>query len=334
MNSWVEQRLFVTQAPALLEQVYPALAKNLSAALDLLAHPVVPTPEGMKAVVSPVGAALQCGAWTVKLGSSGAMTSLVRKDKPSVDWASESKPIGEFRYQTFTSGDFNVFLKDFGSRIGDKGVWPEHTPGHYADFNYSTSDMQCGNFCKKNMSSARPTHRELTPTMSSAWHSGNVGGCKILTKAMLPQDVRVEAGAPAEVVVEVTIEGSTLDWAVVMVDKRPTRLAESVFFSFDPAVAEPEGWTLQVLGSQMDPTDTLGKLGETEADSIYGGSPHLRGVEAARWKGVAGAFTLTSLDVPVLCTGKASPFVTPRTQPPDMSQGVHWNVFQNIWNTK
>ena len=42
---------------------------------------------------------------------------------------------------------------------------------------------------------------------------------------------------------------------------------------------------------------------------------------------------MTSLDVPVLCTGKPSPFVTPRTQPPDMSLGVHWNIFQNIWNT-
>ena len=58
------------------------------------------------------------------------------------------------------------------------------------------------------------------------------------------------------------------------------------------------------------------------------------GVQAARWQGAAGAFTLTSLDVPILCTGKASPFVTPRTQPPDMSKGIHWNIFQNIWNTK
>jgi hypothetical protein len=36
----------------------------------------------------------------------------------AVDWASEAHPIGEFEYQTFTSGDFNIFLKDFGSRIG------------------------------------------------------------------------------------------------------------------------------------------------------------------------------------------------------------------------
>jgi hypothetical protein len=47
----------------------------------------------------------------------------------AVDWASEAHPIGEFVYQTFTSGDFNIFLKDFASRIGDRGVWPEHTAG-------------------------------------------------------------------------------------------------------------------------------------------------------------------------------------------------------------
>ena len=99
----------------------------------------------MGAVASPVGTPLQCGGWTIKLGASGAMASLVHSSNSSVDWASESEPIGEFKYQTFTSGDFNIFLKDFASRIGDRGVWPEHTAGKYAEYNYSTSDMTCGN---------------------------------------------------------------------------------------------------------------------------------------------------------------------------------------------
>ena len=83
----------------------------------------------------------------------------------------------------------------------------------------------------------------------------------------------------------------------------------------------------------MDPTDTLGSLGASEAESVFGGSPHLRGVEAARWMGAAGTLTFTSLDVPILCTGKASPFISPRTAPPDMAQGIHFNIVQNIWNT-
>ena len=104
VNSWVEQRTFVTQAPALLRTAYPALATNLTSALDALAHPTIPTPAaGMGAVASPVGKPLQCGGWTIKLGDSGAMASLVHSSNPSFDWASESEPIGEFKYQTFTS---------------------------------------------------------------------------------------------------------------------------------------------------------------------------------------------------------------------------------------
>ena len=52
-----------------------------------------------------------------------------------------------------------------------------------------------------------------------------------------------------------------------------------------------------MLGSQMDPTDTLGNPGDY-LSATYGGSPHLRGVEAARWNGTEGTLvddTLTPL---------------------------------------
>ena len=124
-NSWVEQRTFVTQAPALLEKAYPALAKNLTEALAAIATVVPPTADpSMKTAAA--GTPLKCGAWTVKLGATGAITSLVHS-AAKTDWAAKAKPLGEFKYQTFTSGDFNLFLQDFESRIGDHGVWPEHT---------------------------------------------------------------------------------------------------------------------------------------------------------------------------------------------------------------
>lgn len=133
-------------------------------------------------------------------------------------------------------------------------------------------------------------------------------------------------------------------------NKRPTRLPEAEFFSFTPAVAAtaPEGWRLRVLGSEMDPTDVLGAGGAAAGPAaVFGGSPHLRGVEAVSWsrqpaavaESVASAapppgFTVVSLDVPVVSVGTASPFPTPRASPPDMSLGVHYNIQNNIWNTK
>ena len=70
------------------------------------------------------------------------------------------------------------------------------------------------------MTSANPVHRELAPKMSAAFHSATPSGCKLLTKASLPLEVQTEAGAPTEVVVEVTVDGSSFEWTVVQVDKR------------------------------------------------------------------------------------------------------------------
>jgi hypothetical protein len=131
----------------------------------------------------------------------------------------------------------------------------------------------------------------------------------------------------------------------VQVNKRPTRLPEAGFFSFTPALAasSPGGWRLEVLGSVMDPTDVLGSGpgGTDHNHTLYGGSPHLRGVGAATWVGGAStdsakpapSLRLTSLDVPIVSAGAANPFVTPRNGPPDMSKGMHFNIFQNLWNT-
>jgi hypothetical protein len=98
--------------------------------------------------------------------------------------------------------------------------------------------------------------------------------------------------------------GAVLDWELYQLDKRPTRLAEATFFSFVPDLsARPDGrWSLSVLGSRMDPADTLGHVaegtGSASSDylhSVYGGSPHLRGVESASWEDAHagnGGFTL------------------------------------------
>ena len=238
VNSWIEQRTFVTDAPRLVQQAYPALAKSMTTALAALAAVGTAEPPSPKPNMESVqaGAPVQCGDWRIRLGSTGAVTSLVNSAGKGADWASEVHPIGEFLYQTFTSGDFNMFLKDFGARIGDQGIWPEHTPGQYAAYNYSTSDLSCGNFCKQNMSSAQPQHRELTPTMKGAWR-GDVSssGCTLLTKSTLPDEVQKEAGAPEEIVVVLRVEGTTIDWEVYMVNKRPTRLV-CVCRIFPPAL--------------------------------------------------------------------------------------------------
>ena len=184
--------------------------------------------------------------------------------------------------------------------------------------------------------------------------------CDFLLEAAMPEEAAANAGAPRRVVTRVVVtvgagggggggsggggDGAvvaSVEWDVVQVQKRPTRLPEAEFFSFVPAVAadaagasgKGSAWRLTVLGQTMDPTDVLGAAGDSLETAVFGGSPHLRGVEAATWTGAAGTLTFTSLDVPIMCLGEASPFVSPRTAAPDMARGVHFNIVQNIWNT-
>ena len=282
---------------------YPAIAANLSHALDALKHvqPHQPNTPAMRKLTQLHAPITGCGGLTLQFGVGGGLTSLI-DGRTGTQWAGVGQPLGQFLYQTYTVADYNHFLRDFGSRIGDTGEWPAHTPGHYASYNSTTSDMTCGNFCKKNLTAAHPTHREITPTLTELWlERRHDGGCELLSYASLPSEATTNAGAPQRITTTLSIsaDGQRLDWDVVQVQKRPTRLPEASFFSFVPSLPAAPGagegeeaaagnWSLQVLGSAMDPTDVLGAVGSSELDSTYGGSPHLRGVESVSWRGAQG----------------------------------------------
>lgn len=347
VNSWIEQREFVNQAPSLLEKEYPELANNITAALAALKAVQPPSTTGLTPLKS-LDASITCGSIELQVGPGGGLVSLKRGKR---QWAGPGKPVGQFLYETYVESDYKPFLRDLGSRIGDEGVWPQHTAGpyaHYTDLNSTRTCMDDVSFCKANMTAADPKRRSIHPTVARIWtgraDADTTDGCVVVIQSTLPAEAHITAGAPTEVVTKLTVSGNgtTLDWDIVQVNKRPTRLPESIFVTFNPVVSTTRGWGLTVLGSTMDPLDVIGKRGNGSdpmsiyLTSEYGGSPHLRGVEAAHYSDETadgGAFELTSLDVPVMCTGKATPFVTPRTEPPDMAEGVSWNVYQNIWNT-
>ena len=50
--------------------------------------------------------------------------------------------------------------------------------------------------------------------LTAAWHEQSLmaDGCTLLTRASLPLEAQTEAGAPAEVVVQLSIEGDTFNW--------------------------------------------------------------------------------------------------------------------------
>eukprot|EP00038_Savillea_parva_P014002 m.9819 g.9819 ORF g.9819 m.9819 type:complete len:715 (-) comp2679_c0_seq1:122-2266(-) len=323
VNSWIEQRTWVTAGPAVLAHDEPGLAHDLAVELDAISHPQVPSSEtGFTEIsTSDLTTPIHCdGGIEVQFGLDGSLTQLITKSgEPS--WASLTNPLGQYRYQSFTDDDYWHFLADFAIRLPGKGC--EYQPG-------GNNDMSCGNFRKPNINIAHPKHRDMTGNLTSL--KQKTGACEFLAEVTFPEEPVTNAGAPRTVVISVNVSAAGAEWDVYTTDKRPTRLPESLFFTFNPVV-DASAYRLVTLNHTLDPTDTLGAHGN---GSVYGGSPHLRGVEAVT--GVAKdspsrPFTLSSLDVPIVCTGKPIPFPTPRNSAPDMTYGVSYNIFQNIWNT-
>lgn len=328
INSWIEQRTFVTGAAAVLASEHPALSRSMIAAFAALREVHPPSTINHAPVLS--SDTFVCGTVRVKFDSRGAVAMLSAN---GVEWASEQHPLGLFQYRTYDNEDYNVFLQDFASRVDGPGCGGYH-PG-------SVDDSNCKNFRKPNVSSASPQQRALVPSLSALYRAdpSSTEGCQFVAELEMDVSAHTNAGAPERIVLGVNVTADHVYWEVVQVNKRPTRLPEASFFSFNPAPAamQPSGWRIAVLGSaDIDPVDVLGGGpggGATNA-SVYGGSPHLRGIERATWTSALGhSADISSLDVPVACLGEPTPFPSPRTAPPNMTAGVHYNIHQNIWNT-
>ena len=190
-------------------------------------------------------------------------------------------------------------------------------------------------------------HRELAPTLASLWQQGvttsdaDGGVCEYLVEATLPSEAHTLGGAPSAVWTKVRLAAHKslleLELEYLAFNKTATRLPESIFVQFKPAVvaeAAPLGWSLEMFNDSslvLDPMDVM------PSPEGSGGAPHTRCVSGVRWQAQGGkgapSMWLSSKDVPCICTGTPTPFPTPRNEPPKMADGVSYNIYNNIWNT-
>jgi len=206
------------------------------------------------------------------------------------------------------------------------------------------------------MALGKPKRRQLSPTLVALWHRDQVDDgsatCEILLEATMPAEAHRFGGAPATVWTRVVLTPPSakpaqddaekptlgLDLEYLALNKTSTRLPESIFVQFKPAVAV-DGWGLEMFNDSsiiLDPMDVM------PSPDGSGGAPHTRCVSGVQWQAAgprraaterSPSMNLRSKDVPCICTGTPTPFPTPRNAPPNMADGISYNIFNNIWNT-
>jgi hypothetical protein len=258
---------------------------------------------------------------------TGAIVQL-RAEKGSQEWANVSNPIGQYLYQSFDDDDYQEFLSGKGVPGAPSGFGVNCGPN-------SSNYALCGNFNKPRMALGGAKHRQLAPTLVSLWQSSaNHGGkCLYLVEATLPDEAHILGGAPSAVWTKISLSSESkgkalgLELEYLAFSKTSTRLPESIFVQFKPAVeAEPApaGWSLEsehrtpppLLSSLAtdwlnigvpvcslhllpllslipavfnDSSIILDPMDVMPSPHGSGGAPHTRCVSGVRWQGAAAA---------------------------------------------
>lgn len=251
------------------------------------------------------------------------------------EWVAHGHRLAEFVYRTYTQrADINPYIDvltpDHPTSDKDMRIWPWSKPGMDAAIEADPAMPPL-----TNCSRAWPVR------LTRAWKSATT----MLLQLALPDAAVQLFGGMREVTLNVTLAtadetgGRAVEVTLTWRNKTATRLAESSWLSFVPAVPRPEtGWRLDVLGTPVDPLSVA-----------YNGSRHLHAIH----RGVCYDDTVTSnndddddanngtteadpirlalesLDAPLVAPGDTAHLLDFDNVLPDLSGGFHFNLHNN-----
>lgn len=351
-SSYDEKLNFTSQPLPPVAPVAPAWNDFLAARATRVAAltPVAPdVSTGWMRVADPAARRV-CGRLSVVINASdGSVASLVDV-ATGHEWAPPSYFMG-FTYRTYAEADFDMFNS-------------EYTP---------TCGVPCPNFAKVGMDSAAPVSIEWRPTLRAAFArtAPAPAACSLALELALPPETVTKYGGAAAVWVMLNVDAApggdapVVALQVSLLNKTATRLAEAGWVTFNPrtelapatvslragggnlraTTASPAAWWLNVLGEPVDPLDVvpMGTRHLHAVDSFGFGQGAPRGGPASAFSRspltatappTVREFSVQTLDAALIAPGDRDHLLHyDGNTLPDMSGGVHVNVFNNLWGT-
>jgi hypothetical protein len=298
--SWQEKRqdLFAgiaTLPSPLREQAQTAL-RNLDAVPPRLAHPIS----------YPVGKDIETAHFIVGIDSKTGAIRRLRNKKSNREWASSESPLALFTYQTLSQQDYSRF---FSSYVVSEEDWAKK------------------DFGKPNIERFGAESQEWLSSVAALEVDEDGDGHHLLARLEVNDPVALRSGRasfPQKMYLEIMLPKAepviylNFSWF----QKPATRLPEALWLSFRPIASDPKGWLLEKSSQPVSPLDV-----------VQSGNRHMHAVSKGfGYKDDGGAFFVETLDAPVVTLGVKSPLPFSKRQP-DLSAGVHCNLFNHAWGT-
>ncbi len=236
---------------------------------------------------------------------TGAIQRL-RNKKTGVEWASPDHPLALFTYQTYSQADYAQLIANYGVIKAD---WFQM------------------DFGKPNIEKFGAESREWQPTLSAVEVSQDGQGHRILAHLSLQDPEASSSGRaafPQRLYLQLTLPAAepVIHAEFSWFDKPATRMPEAMWLTFNPKVPDRAGWTMDKSGEQVAPLDV-----------VSGGNRRLHAVSTGfAYRGNSRALAVDCIDTPLIAFGERSTLKFSRSQP-DLSLGVHSNLFNNTWGT-
>lgn len=236
---------------------------------------------------------------------TGAITRL-RNKSTKKEWASANNPIALVTYQTLSGADYQKFLGDY---LTTKADWAPK------------------DFGKPNIEKYGAASQEWHPAKTAVYVEESARGHRVVVELAFQDEEAAQSGRaafPRSMFTELIFDRDepTVRIDVSWFDKPATRMPEALWCTFQPVTSENHGWQLHKCGEWISPFDV-----------VVSGNRHMHSLDSGfAWKSGSDAFSVETIDAPVVALGLRTPLCFSNEQP-DPGKGIHSCLFNNAWGT-
>ena len=298
--SWDEKRqeLFkgIDTLPSVLKEEAQRAIQSLEPKRPSISH-TVPSPHGNE---------IETPHYVLGVDQKTGAICRLRNKKSGREWASNEGLLGLLSYQTLSQQDYAQF---------------------FTNYVISDEDWAKKDFGKPNIERLGAKNQEWFSSVVNLQWQETKEEHRILTQIAINDADALRSGRaafPSEMYIELVLpkQDPVIYLNFSWFRKAATRLPEALWLSFHPLAPKPEGWTLEKSGELVSPYDV-----------VANGNRHMHALsKGLSYKDDNGEFVLETLDAPLVSLGVKSPLYFSNLQP-DLSNGVHCNLFNNAWGT-
>ncbi len=297
--SWFEQRAYLRTAAASLGE--PRLCAEAGRALRACSP--VRHASGGRSIGAGLHSVHTLEHFRVRFSPvNGSLVSLVGTE--GKEWARKDHPLALFRYQSFSSADYDRFVREFTINLDDEEIHSWAAPD-YGRLGLEPADSPSATW---------------SPRVLKARRDGE----RFTFDLILPQRSRELLGAPAVVQLTYTFPDREpcMDVELAWFDKPASRLPEAAWLSFVPSVGGAATWELHKLGRWISPRDVASC-----------GNRNMHGIgEGVRVTDGTSRLLVESLDAHLVSPGEPRLLRFDDT-PPCLEGGMHFCLHANLYST-